>query len=93
VCVDVGGVVLCRCVCVCDLWIFLQVEKVVGEAKLLTAARVNPSFFAFTRGPPSRGVKCLWEVFVWGFGVLFLSGVCVCMSLCRCVCMCVCVTC
>jgi len=22
-------------------------------------------------------VKCLWEVFVWGFGVLFLSCVCV----------------
>jgi len=22
-------------------------------------------------------VKCLWEVFVWGFGVVFLSWVCV----------------
>jgi len=22
--------------------------------------------------PPSSVVKCLWEVFVWGFGVLFL---------------------
>jgi len=26
---------------------------------------------------PSIVVKCLWEVFVWGFGVLFLSCVCV----------------
>jgi len=43
--------------------------------------------------PPSRVVKCLWEVFGWGFGVLFLScvglsvsevlfsvGVCVCVT-------------
>jgi len=29
--------------------------------------------------PPSSDVKCLWEVFVWGFGVLFLSCVCVCV--------------
>ena len=37
-------------------------------------------------GAPSAGVallrpsvvKCLWEVFVWGFGVLFLSCACVC---------------
>jgi len=41
--------------------------------------------------PPSSVVRCVWEVFVWGFGVLFLScvrvsvsgvlfsiGVCVC---------------
>jgi len=27
--------------------------------------------------PPSSVVKCLWEVFVGGFGVLFLSCVCV----------------
>ena len=44
----------------------------------------------------SSVVKCLWEVFVWGFGVLFLSCVCVwrcwrCCSLS--VCVCVCVTC
>ena len=35
----------------------------------------------------SHVVKCLWEVFVWGFGELFLS--CVCAGgvvLCRCVC-------
>ena len=31
--------------------------------------------------PPSSVVKCLWEVFVWGFGVLFLSCACVCVSL------------
>ena len=37
--------------------------------------------------PPSSVVKCLWEVFVWGFGVLFLSCVCVGgVVLCRCVC-------
>jgi len=39
-------------------------------------------------------VKCLWEVFVWGFGVLFLSCVFVCVGvggvvLCRCVRVCV----
>jgi len=38
---------------------------------------------------PSSVVKCLWEVFVWGFGALFLSCVCVCVAgvvLCWCVC-------
>jgi len=25
-------------------------------------------------------VKCLWEVFVWGFGVLFLTCACVSVS-------------
>ena len=42
--------------------------------------------------PPSSVVNCLWEVFVWGFGVLFLSCACVSVSggvvLCRCVCVC-----
>jgi len=42
--------------------------------------------------------KCSWQVFVWGFGVLLLSWVCVrvcvCVGvggvvLCRCVCVCV----
>ena len=40
--------------------------------------------------PPSSVVKCLWEVFIWGFGVLFLSCVCGrcrgCCSLSVCVC-------
>jgi len=38
-------------------------------------------------------IQCLWGVFVWGFGVLFLSYVCVCrcwgccsLSMCVCVC-------
>jgi len=38
---------------------------------------------------PSCVVKCLWGVFVWGFGVLFSSCVCVGVGgvvLCRCVC-------
>jgi len=48
--------------------------------------------------PPSSVVKCLWGVFVWGVGVLFLSCVCVgvgrlVLSMCVCVCVCVCVTC
>ena len=30
--------------------------------------------------PPSSVVKCLWEVFVWVFGVLFLSCECVSVS-------------
>jgi len=55
------------------------------------------SEFRFTLGlrtvvaPPSSVVKCLWEVFIWGFGVLLLSCVCVSVSgvlfsLCVCVC-------
>jgi len=32
--------------------------------------------------PPSSVVKCLWEVFLWGFGVLFSSCVCVCRGCC-----------
>jgi len=46
--------------------------------------------------PPSNVVKCLWGVFVWGFGVLFLSYVCVCVSVSAVlfsVGVCVCVTC
>jgi len=30
--------------------------------------------------PPSSVVKCLWEVFVWGCGMLFLSCACVCVG-------------
>jgi len=29
---------------------------------------------ALSHPQPSRVVKCVWEGFVWGFGVLFLSG-------------------
>jgi len=44
--------------------------------------------------PPSSVVKCLWDVFVWVFGVLFLSCACVSVwgvlfSLSLCVCVCV----
>jgi len=39
--------------------------------------------YSFTQrtvvAPPSSVVKCLREVFVWGFGALFLSCVCVCV--------------
>jgi len=37
---------------------------------------------------PSSVVKCVWAVFVWGFGVMFLSCVCVsgCCFLSVCVC-------
>jgi len=49
-----------------------------------TAARpVYTSLFTFSRweAPPSSVVKCLWEVFVWRFGVLlFLSCVLVSVS-------------
>jgi len=34
--------------------------------------------------PRSSVVKCLWGVFVWGVGVLFLSCACVCVCVCRC---------
>jgi len=40
--------------------------------------------------PHSSVVQCLWGVFVWGFGVLFLSCVCVCRGCCS-LSMCVCV--
>ena len=46
-----------------------------------------------------RDLYSLWEVFVWGFGVVFLSCACVSVSgvlfsvgACVCVCVCVCVT-
>ena len=44
--------------------------------------------------PPSSVVQCLWEVFVWGFRVLFLSCACVSVSgvlfsVGECVCVCV----
>jgi len=54
--------------CVCDLFLLLQ---------------LTPTF-TLTRTRRSRHlrdvVKCLWEVFVWGFGVLFLSCACVSVS-------------
>ena len=44
--------------------------------------------------PPLSVVECLWEVLVWGFGVLFLSCVCVSVSgVLFSVGVCVCVTC
>jgi len=56
--------------------------------------------FLLFKGTGSSVVQCLWGVFVWGFGVLFLSCACVCryrgccsLSVCVCVCVCVCVTC
>ena len=43
---------------------------------------------------PSSVVKCLWEVFAWGFGVLLLSCACVSVSgVLFSVGVCVCVTC
>jgi len=56
---------------------------------------IHIHLFVYTH-TPSSVVKCLWEVFVWGFGVLFLSCVCVSVSgvlFSVGVCMCVCVTC
>jgi len=46
----------------------------------LTSARPPTRAWEVARtvvAPPSSVVKCLWEVFVWGFGALFLSCVCV----------------
>ena len=38
-------------------------------------------FFTGSTAPaPSSVVKCLWEVLVWGFEVLFLSCACVSVS-------------
>jgi len=48
---------------------------------MLTSARPPTRAWEVARtvvAPPSSVVKCLWEVFVWGFGVLFMSCVCVC---------------
>jgi len=45
-------------------------------------------------GQESSVLKCLWEVFVWGFAVLFSSCVCVSVSgVLFSVSVCVCVTC
>ena len=47
----------------------------------LTSARPPTPAWEVARtvvAQPSSVVKCLWEVFVWGFGVLFLSCACVC---------------
>ena len=55
---------------------------------------LSPSLSIHTRPyrtVPSSVVKCLWEVFVWGFGALFLFLSYVCVGgvvLCRCVCVC-----
>ena len=49
----------------------------------LTSARPPTRAWEVARtvvAPPSSVVKCLWGVFVWGFGVLFLSYVCVSVS-------------
>jgi len=64
-------------------------------AETLAVLEVNPICFSLAWevagtvvAPPSSVVKCLWEVFVWGFGVLFLPCVCVGVGgvvLCRCV--------
>ena len=46
----------------------------------------HPSFFRAwevartVAAPPSSVVKWLWGMFVWGFGVLFLSCACVSVS-------------
>jgi len=59
---------------------FLQVASVRPPTRAWEVARTVVA-------PPSSVVKCLWEVFVWGFGRLFLSCVCVGgVVLCRCVC-------
>ena len=64
-----------------------------------TSARPHTRACEVTRtvvAPPSSAIQCLWGVFVWGFGVLFLSCVCVSVSgvlFSVGVCVCVCVTC
>ena len=57
-------------VCVCDLLIFLH--RWCGLACSSTTQGARPT--------PSTETECLWEVFVWWFGVLFLSCGCVSMS-------------
>ena len=62
----------------------------------LTSARPRTLAWEVARtvvAPPSSLVTCLWEVFVWGFGVLFLLCACVSVSgvlfsvgVCVCVC-------
>jgi len=58
------------------------------------AAAMVPHPPAHSQKRSSSVVKCLWEVFVWGLGVLFLSCVCVSVSgVLFSVGVCVCVTC
>ena len=92
------------CVCVCDLFVVLHVGL---RAHAATGARctfgrilyeLNTILFTYSRLMCSQHrlsvVKCLREVFVWGFGVLFLSCACVSMSgVLFSVDLCVCVTC
>ena len=97
------------CVYVCDLFLFdtclhtslhTSASRLHFTPLLHTASSQVVTIRAWevartVVAPPSSVVKCLWEVFVWGFGVLFLSCVCVCVGiggvvLCRCVCVCVC---
>jgi len=71
----------------------------IGNGNIIDFGAATPRAWELARtvvAPPSSVVKCLWGVFAWGFGVVFLS--CVCRCRCRgccslLVCVCVCVTC
>jgi len=59
---------------------FLQMARTSTLPPTLTSARPPTRAWEVARtivALPSSVVKCLWGVFVWGFGVLFLSCVCV----------------
>jgi len=61
-----------------------------GDVEVAAAALLRERRRYFTVRP----LKCLWKVFIWGFGVLFLSCACVSVSgVLFSVGMCVCVTC
>jgi len=59
-----------------------------------SCVRVQGELARTVVSPPSSVVKCLWEVFIWGFGVVFLSCACVSVpGVLFAVGVCVCVTC
>jgi len=78
-------------VCVC-----VTCSSLTPRTSFETKAHSHPLFRSqCVVAPPSSVVKSLWEVFVWRFGVLFLSCcVCRCWGCCSLsVCVYVCVTC
>jgi len=62
--------------CKCQLWTHARPNPDPTLNPILTTLDDHLFFFSHRHLPSI--VKCLWEVFGWGFGVLFLSCACVC---------------
>ena len=76
------------CVCVC-VYLSIYIYIFTAPSSMWTLPRRSPTPHTWRSTSRYGVVKCLWEVFVWGFGVLFLSRVCLCRGCCSlsvCVC-------